>query len=147
MLPTLALAAWQWFPRPYEARPDPRATCRIESAELRRDFSYHWLDLNLRVIDPENFRIEENLALITASGREIPPSGLTLGGEGMVNPDPRSPVLAAPEVLGIKFWLDPGDLDGPLALRMAGASLQVRNGSTPPDLRDAGARTYRNCHW
>ena len=51
------------------------------------------------------------------------------------------------EALALKFWLEPGDLDGPLALRLDGASLQVRRGSAPPALEDGESKVYHTCRW
>jgi hypothetical protein len=147
MIPTLAVAVWQWFLRPYEWRPDPRAACRIEMAGLRRDHSYHWLDLRLRVTDPESFRIDEKLALLTAAGRELAPGGLTLGGAGTERLDPAKPTLATTETVSLKFWLEPGDLDGPLILRVNGARLQVRNGDGVPPLDDGESRIFHTSSW
>lgn len=147
MIPTLALGVWQGFLRPYEWRPDPAAACRIESALLRRDHSYHWLDLELRVTDAERFRIDENLALLTATGREIQPGGLTLGASGTEPLEPGSPSLDPPGSLSLKFWLEPGDLAGPLTLRINGASLHVRNGEARPPLEDGESKKYSTCRW
>lgn len=147
MIPTLALAVWQWFLRPYEWGADPRAACRIEFATLRRDLSYHWLDLRLKVTDPADFRLDERLALVTSGGREITPGGLTLEGTGIGDLDPGAPALGATEGLALKFWLEPGDLDGPLALRINGASLQVRTGSGTPPLEDGEAKDHSTCRW
>lgn len=147
LIPTLAVAAWQWFLRPYEWNPDPAAGCRIEFARLQRDLSYHWLELRLQVTDPEKFAIDADLALETAAGNDRKPAGLSLEGSGIKDLDPGDPALAATEAAAIKFWLEPGDLDGPLALRINGARLQVRDQSAPPDLKDGESKVHRTCRW
>ncbi len=147
LIPTLLLAVWQWFFRPYAWRPDPDAACRIEFAQLRRDRDYHWLDLRLEVTEPGRFRIDENLALLTASAREIKPAGLTLEGAGSADLDPGAPALAATEALALRFWMEPGDFDGPLQLRINGASLHVRRGSEAPSLEDGETEIHRTCRW
>lgn len=147
LIPTLAVAIWQWFLRPYEWNPDPTGGCRIEFAKLQRDLSYHWLELRLEVTDPESFAIDPDLALVTAAGIERKPAGLSLEGSGIKDLDPGDPSLAATESAAVKFWLEPGDLDGPLVLRINGASLEVRRGSARPALKDGGTKVYRTCRW
>ena len=39
--------------------------------------------------------------------------------------------------------LEPGDLDGPLKLRINGASLQIRCGSSPPVLKDGESKKLK----
>lgn len=147
MIPTLAVAVWQWFLRPYEWRPDPTAACRIEFARLQRDLSYHWLELRLQVTDPASFDLDPGLALRTASGTEKKPAGLTLEGSGVGDVDPGQPSLATTEAFALKFWMEPGELDGPLTLRINGGSLDIRRGDAPPQLDDGESKVYRTANW
>lgn len=147
LIPTLAVTVWQWFLRPYEWSADPAGGCRIEFARLERDLSYHWLTLRLEVDEPAHFRIDSALALVTAAGKKHKPAELSLEGSGIGDLDPGDPTLNATEAAAIKFWLEPGDLDGPLILQINGASLQVRRESAPPSLKDGGSKVYRTCRW
>lgn len=146
VIPTLAVAAWQWL-RPYEWRADPDAPARIIEATLTRDQSYHWLSLRLDVTEPGRFEFAEGFELVTADDREIRPADLQLEGTGKVTPTPDGPHIEGLRGVAVKFWLEEGDLDGPVDLRLGTARLRVRGGDSPPTLAHGESKTFRDHRW
>lgn len=136
LLPVAGIAAWQWS-RPYERNPDPAACATIDLARLERDHGFHWLGLRLRVAEDQRHDLRKRVLLRLANGRELEPAETTLDGDA----GKRIRVLA------LKFWLEPGDLDGPIDLQINDGSLRVREGDAPPELANGETRTFRNTRW
>jgi hypothetical protein len=146
-LPTLGIAIWQWWPRPYDPAQDTSASCRIDFTRLTRDLSYHWLDVHLKVDDPQSFQLDRRWQLETSADARRQPAGLTLEGSGSKVDSPDSPGMALTEALTVRFWLEPGDLDGPLTLLIGEARLPIRHGRDTPALDDGEARLFRDSDW
>lgn len=109
----------------------------MQSARLKRDLSYHWLDLHLEARDGVVPDLRQPALLLTANGRMIAPADITMDGAW------------GREVRGLwlKFWLEPNDLDGPLRLKIMGAELRVREGRGTPTLEHASERVFNSCYW
>ncbi|BCX49510.1 hypothetical protein HAHE_34180 [Haloferula helveola] len=142
----MAWAAWQWF-RPYEWAPDPAALAKINFSQVRRDRDYHWLDVRVRILDPARHDLSKGVALVFPDGREKRPDGLTLEGQGESGLDADGPSLAHVEAISFRFWMEPGDLSGPLQLQLNDGLLKVRSKSGPPELEDGETETFYTCRW
>lgn len=132
---SLVFAGWQWL-RPYDWNADPAARYHIVHASLERDHSYHWLGLRLDHTTGDDHDLSRPVRLVTAAGREIEPADITMEGT------PEEGVSG----LAFRFWLEKGDLDGPLDLRLNGGTLRVRSGSGEPALKD-GIRHFSTSRW
>lgn len=131
-----AFAGWSWT-RPYEWRPDPLAGCTIVTAGLIRDHSYHWLDLHLDVRQDAEHDLRKPVFLETAARPRVEPADTRLDGHA------EKPITN----LHLRFWLEAGDLDGPLTLHLNDGSLSVRTGAGEPRLRGDLGTTFRSQHW
>jgi len=114
-------ALWSWT-RPYEWRSDPAAGCRIVAAALERDHSYHWLEIRLKVRTGAGHDLRKPVFLETSARPRVEPADTTLSG------DADKPI----DEIFLKFWLEPGDLDGPITLHLNDGALSVRTGSGVP---------------
>lgn len=130
------IAAWSWF-RPYSWHSDPAARCRVVAAQVKKDRSFYWLDLHLKVRPGESHDLMKPVRLVTAGGREIEPADTTLGGvagEGTTE-------------LWFKFWLEAADFRGPIQLKINDGSLQVRAGSGEPRLGRSDTEIFPSSRW
>ncbi|MGA0846904.1 MAG: hypothetical protein ACO3RV_10200, partial [Luteolibacter sp.] len=127
---------WTWL-RPYAWNPDPAAAYRIEAAQVKHDTGYYWLDLHLRRVDAHDHDCMKTLQLISQSGREIEPADIRFGRDSSRGHDE----------LWLKFWLEPGDFDGPLRLEIQDGVLDVRSGRGIPNLGKDDQRNYTTSHW
>lgn len=136
LLASSAFAAWSWL-RPYAWNPDPAARCKIEGAQVRKDQSYHWVDLHLKINPGQTHDLAKPVRLLTHAGRELEPADTTLGGDqGGGTTD-----------LWFKFWLEPGDIEGPLTLLINDGKLLVKSESGVPDLGETNVKYYVTQHW
>lgn len=136
LLPVVGFASWQWL-RPYQGNADPAAGATIEFARLKRDHTYHWLDLRLAIAQDREHDLRKPVRLTLADGRELEPAETTLEGD------------AEKRIrhLSLKFWLEPGDLDGPIELQLNDGTLKVRERDSAPPLDDGAAHFFRNTDW
>ncbi|WP_353566455.1 hypothetical protein [Haloferula sargassicola] len=140
---TLSGAAWLWL-RPYEWHPDPAAPAEIETASLRRDESYFWLDLRL---DTRDLRaVPEPLFVETPSGAEIKPAQIDYQGPGPIS-GTEDGTLPQIDAIFLKFWLEESSLQGPLALRIGNGRLRVRTRSGIPSVKNGNTRIYHSSRW
>jgi hypothetical protein len=129
-------AAWNWW-RPYDWHPDAGARYRIVGVLVTRDHDSHWVEVHLKRAGAIGHDLTKPVRLVLASGRELEPANTRLGGgpdQGMTE-------------LWFKFWLDPGELAGPLRLRLNEAELRVKTTSREPALGLSGWRYYNSTHW
>jgi len=149
LIPTLAVAAWQWLaPKPpYEDNPDPAAGAEIRYVRLTRDHSFHWLHVRLNITEEDTSDLLSGLALMTSSGRRLTPAGLELEGSGNGQATKNGPHLDQLDGLTVQFWLEPDDFAGPLHLEIGGGTLTVRTGSGSPDVPTGSDRIEKNCQW
>lgn len=132
----IGYAGWSWW-RPYDWQPDPAARYRITGTGVTHDHGYHWVEIHLRKAGAENHDLSQPVRLVLADGRELEPADTRLGG------DPAQGVAE----LTFKFWLEPGSLGGPLALKLNGGQLRVRNGAGVPALGSSGYRFFNSTRW
>ena len=133
---TSAFAAWSWL-RPYAWQADPAARCKVAGAQVKKDQSFFWLDVHLKVLPAESHDLMKPVRLITAQGRELEPAEITMGGvagKGTTE-------------LWFKFWLESADLAGPLKLRINDGSLVIRSGSGIPALGSSGSEYFPTHRW
>lgn len=133
---TTAFAAWSWL-RPYAWQADPAARCKVVGARVKKDQSFFWLDVHLKVLPAESHDLMKPVHLITAQGRELEPADTTLdgtAGKGTTQ-------------IWFKFWLESADLDGPLKLRINDGLLVIRSGSGIPALGSSGAEYFTTHRW
>ena len=136
LLASTGFAAWTWF-RPYSWSPDPAARCRVVGSQLRKDQSFYWLELHLKVNDGETHDLARPVLLVMADGREIEPADTTLGGsEERGTSD-----------LWFKFWLEEADLQQPLRLRINEGSLVIRSGTGVPRLGASNQKFFATSGW
>jgi hypothetical protein len=131
-----AFAAWSWL-QPYSWSADPAARCKVIGSQVKKDRSYFWLDVRLKVAPGQTHDLMKPVRLITAAGRELEPADTTLGGEtGGGTTD-----------LWFKFWLETADLDGPLKLRINDGSLVIRSGYGIPQLGSSDMKYFTTSRW
>lgn len=129
-------AIWSWT-RPYQFRPDPDARATIVAASLQRDHSYHWLDIRVRIRPDAEHNLSRPIFLKSQNREKIDPADTTLAG-----------VTGRPiDEIFLRFWLEEGDLDGPLTLHLNDGTLSIRNGSGEPRLRRDGSATFNTHRW
>lgn len=126
-------AAWNWW-RPYDWQPDAAARYRIVSVVVTRDYGHHWVEVQLRRAGTAAHDLMQPVRLVLNGGRELVPADTRLEGEGMTT-------------LVFKFWLDPGDLTGPLWLRLNNGELRVKTSLGEPSLGISGRRYFNSTHW
>ena len=129
-------AAWTWF-RPYAWQPDPAARYRVLGVAVSRDHDHHWVEVKLRRSGEVSHDLAKPVRLVLGSGRELAPADTWLGGtpeQGMTD-------------ISFKFWLDPGELTGPLRLRLNDGELVVKASLHEPSLGLSGRRYFNSTHW
>lgn len=129
-------AAWAWL-RPYAWNADPGARFQIAQAQLKRDRSYYWLDLMLERKGDAPHDDTKPVILRTASGRVVEPADTTLSG----------PDGSKPSQLWLKFWLEPGDLDGPLELKLNDGNLSVKSTAGAPAISPDQPKLFLTNRW
>jgi hypothetical protein len=136
LLLSAGFAAWGWF-RPYAWNPDSNARCEVVGCQVRQDLDYFWVDAHLKVLPGQTHDLMKPVRLITAAGRELEPADTTLvGTEGEGTSE-----------IWFKFWLEPGDMDGPLTLRINEGTLEIRRNSGKPSLGASNLEYFTTNHW
>jgi hypothetical protein len=136
LLIAMIYAAWNWW-RPYDWRPDAAARYRITGVTVTHDHGHHWVEVRLQRTGETSHDLTKPVRLILDSGREVEPADTRLGGgpeQGMTE-------------LAFKFWLDPGELAGPLRLRLNDGVLVVKATRGEPKLGTSGGRYFNSTHW
>ncbi len=129
-------AAWTWF-RPYAWSPDPAARCEVVGARVKRDQSFFWLDLHLKLASGQNHDLSKPVRLLTPAGKELEPADTTLGG----HPD------GGTTDLWYKFWLEAADLENPLSLRINDGVLVLKSNPGMPALGRSDSEYFTTHHW
>lgn len=129
-------AAWGWF-RPYAWNQDSAARSKVVGCQVRQDRDHFWVDMHLKVLSGQTHDLMKPVRLVTASGREIEPADTTLGGmDG-----------GGTSEIWLKFWLEPGEINGPLTLRINDGSLVIRANSGAPSLGVSKIEYFTTNHW
>jgi len=131
-----AFAVWSWT-RPYEWNADAGARAKIVAAGLQQDHSYHWLDLRLKVRPGMEHDLKLPVFLETASRPRVEPADTTLAG------DVDRPI----DEIFLRFWLETGDLDGPIQLHLNEGVLSVRTGNGEPRMSRDGRANFQTRRW
>ncbi len=129
-------AAWTWL-RPYEWQADAAARFRITGALLTRDHANYWLELRLKKAGAAGHDLLKPVRLVLGGGREVAPADTTLVGDE----------TTGTTGIGFKFWLEPGDLTGPLRLRLNDGVLRVKTSADEPRLGVSGRKFFNTSHW
>lgn len=133
---TTAFAGWTWL-RPYAWQAVPAARCKVVGAQVKKDQSFFWLDVHLKLLPAQSHDLMKPVRLVTSQGRELEPADTTMGGiQGKGTTE-----------LWFKFWLDSADLQGPLKLRINDGVLVIRSGSGIPALGSSGAEYFTTHRW
>ncbi len=131
-----AVAIWSWF-RPYDWAPDPEARYGIRAAQLIRDQSYFWLNVQLDRTGNAEHDLLKPVRLETAAGRRIEPADTTFEG---------TPETGTTRIW-FRFWLEKSDLEGPLKLHLNDGALDVKTTSGIPSLGATGERVFTSHRW
>jgi len=136
LLGSALFAAVVWL-LPYEWQPDPAARFKISASQLKRDRSFYWLNLHLKRTGGEEHDLRKPVRMILADGRELEPADTTFAGE--MGPGTTE--------IWFRFWLEEGDLKGPLVLRINDGSLKVKSSADVPRIAAGAMRTFSNHRW
>lgn len=134
LLVSAAFAAWVWF-RPYEWRPDPAARFKVQQVVFTPDHGYGWLDVFLTRNGNAGHDLEKPLFLESSAGWRKSSQDLTLGGK----------TGQEPTDLWLRFWLEPGELDGTLKLHLNDGVLTVKSTTGSPAL--SGPTVFPTARW
>jgi hypothetical protein len=129
-------AAWNGL-RPYDWHPDAGARYRIAGVAVTPDHDHHWVEIHLKRAGDAGHDLAKPVRLILGSGHELQPADTSLAGgpdQGMTE-------------LWFKFWLDPGELAGPIRLRLNDGELLVKATPGEPAIGDSGRRYFNSTHW
>ncbi len=135
-LGTLAFSLWAWF-RPYEWKPDPAARARIESVELKRDRSYHWVTVHVMSLEEEGIDISKSVVLQVSGGRELLPADTRLEGQAETGFSEA----------WYQFWLEEKDRSGPFRLGIHDGWLNVSSKESLPLLDDGESKNFTTHRW
>jgi len=136
LLASAAFTVWTWM-RPYEWNADAGARGRIVAAGLQQDHSYHWLDVRLKIRPGMEHDLRLPVFLETSGRSRVEPADTTLAG------DVDRPI----DELFLRFWLEPGDLGGPLNLHLNEGTLTVRTGDGAPRMGRDGRANFNTRRW
>lgn len=128
-------AVWSWV-RPYDLKADPSVGCKIVETLVKRDSSFHWIDVHVSMIPGADYDLKKPVTLETARGAALEPADTTF------DSDP-----ANPSEIWFKFWLRPADLDGPLTLQINGGKLRVKSNRGRPQLGSSNFRNFTTHRW
>jgi len=136
LLISAGFAAWGWF-RPYAWKVDPEARCKVVGSQVRQDRSNFWVEVHLKVARGQTHDLMKPVRLLTAAGRELEPADTTLGGAAD----------GGTSDLWFKFWLESGDVEGPLSLRINDGTLTIKAGTGVPSLGSSNIENFFTNHW
>ena len=132
----VAFAAWGWL-RPYDWDPDPKAQAEIVGVELRRDQSFYWLTVHVRAREGESLDLSRPARLVVRKERDLQPADARLKGDAESGFDEA----------WFQFWLESGDVSGPLKMGLREGSLRVKSGGGMPDLQQGETRHFTTHRW
>lgn len=131
-----AAAAWLWA-RDYESDPDPTARFVIEAARVEEDHSRYWLELHLKKKGSKEHDLRKPVRLLTADGKIHEPSKTDFAGnpkEGFTD-------------IWFKFWLEKGDMEENISLKINGGTLNVKTGGSAPSLSGGEDVVFNSSDW
>ncbi len=131
-----AIAAKVWTVR-YDADPDPEARHEIVAAKLRKDHSFHWVELHLKRKGDRPHDLRIPVRLLTADGKRHEPADTTFAG---------SPEQGFTEIW-FKFWLPESALEEPLDLSINGGILRVKTNRGLPSLGPESEAVFKSADW
>ena len=104
---------------------------------VTRDRSYYWVDVHVRVNPEASHDLQKPSRLLTANGKSLEPADTTLASkDGKGTSD-----------IWFKFWLEPNDLVGSLALKIIDGELLVKSSGGLPDLGRSNFRNFTTRRW
>lgn len=133
---SVAFAAWSWL-RPYESGADPQAKVEIVGVELRRDHSFYWLTVHVRAKKGASLDLSRPARLSVRKEGDVQVADTRL--EGSAESGFRE--------AWFQFWLDSGQVSGPLKLDLPGGILSVKSGGDMPELENGKIRHYPTHNW
>jgi len=136
LLVSAVFAAWSWF-RPYAWKVDPAARCKVVGSLVKQDRSNFWVNVHLKVTSGQTHDLMKPVRLITAAGRELEPADTTLGGGAN----------GGTTDLWFKFWLESGDMEGPLVLGINDGKLTIKADTGTPNLGSSNEEYFITNHW
>jgi hypothetical protein len=133
---SVAFAVWGWL-RPYEWSPDPEAKAEILGVELCRDHSYYWLTVHVRAREGASLDLSRPARLVVGKEGEVQVADTRLEG---------SPESGFGEAW-FQFWLESGQVSGPLKLGLPKGTLSVKSSGGVPDLENGETRYFSTHRW
>jgi len=136
LLVAVVFAVWSGL-RPYEWHPDPGARCRIVGVEVAKDHANHWVNVHVKPTGPRTHDWAKPVRLVVDGVRELEPADTRMTGgpeQGITD-------------LWFKFWLEHGELAGPLRLRLNDGTLSVKSSVGEPALGISGRKYYPSNRW
>lgn len=106
-------------------------------SQVKQDRSNFWVNVHLKVSPDKTHDLMKPVRLITAAGRELEPADTTLGGGAD----------GGTSDLWFKFWLESGDIEGPLTLRINDGKLTIKAKAGRPNLGPSKEEYYITTHW
>ncbi len=131
-----SFAAWTWF-RPYAWQVDPEARCKVVGCQVKQDRSNFWVDVHLKLDRGQTHDLMKPVLLLTAAGRELEPADTTLSGAE----------VGGTSDLWFKFWLESGDIESPLTLRINDGTLAIKTDAGMPNLGSSNEEYFITNHW
>lgn len=132
----LGFGGWQWI-RPYQWSPDPSARAEIQFSQIKRDQSFAWLDVYLKITDPALHDLEKPVRLILADGTKLKQADITRVGTK------KRPI----DAISFRFWLEIDKLAGPLQLQINDGTLLIRKEGAAPDLAPRETNYHNTTRW
>ena len=136
LLVSASFAAWAWF-RPYAWKVDPDARCKVVGCQVTKDRLNYWVDAHLHVARGQTHDLLKPVRLVTAAGRELEPAETSFAGSE----------AGGTTDLWFKFWLESGDIEGPLVLRINDGALEIKADTGMPTLGSSNVRNFVTNHW
>ncbi len=136
LLVSSVFAVWSWF-RPYAWTVDPAARCKVVGTQVTKDRSNYWVDVHLKMTPGQTHDLLKPVRLRNAAGREIEAADTTLAGDKE----------GGTTDLWFKFWLETGDMEGPLTLGINEGRLLVKANTGIPELGRSNQEHFLTNNW
>lgn len=133
---TTATAAWLWT-RNYERDADPAARFSIQAAKVEEDHSRYWLELHLKQNGSEKHDMLKPVRLLTAGDKIHEPAKTTFAG----NPEQGFTDI------WLWFWLEKGDMEKNISLKINDGTLKVKTGGKAPSLSGGEDVVFKSSNW
>lgn len=136
LIAAAGFAGWSWL-RPYDWKPDPAACCKVRGVQIKRDLNHFWVDVHLKTLPGKRHDLGKPVLLQTSGGRAMAPADSTFEGEDPANPGE----------MWFKFWLERGDMEGTLSLRINDGVLPIKSSTGIPEVDASNLRYFPSHHW